>query len=67
MSPEQHTRFIEERWRLLDLLWQDIVVLRRMVNETQQRMDVARRAAQAQHTAVAYTPSLSRRTSGSAQ
>jgi hypothetical protein len=67
MLPEHHTRFIEERRRLLDLLWQDIVVLRRMVNETQQRMDVAQRAAPAQHTAGVYTPSLPRRTGGSAQ
>ncbi len=67
MLPEHHTHCIEERRRLLDVLWQDIVVLRRMVNETQQRMDVAQRAAQAQHTAGVHTPSPPRRTGGSAQ
>jgi hypothetical protein len=70
MSLEQGTPrpFItEHRQRLLDLLGQNIALLRLLLNKTQQRMNVARRAALAQPTVVAYAPSLSRCTEGSAQ
>jgi hypothetical protein len=45
MSPEHITlqqALTAERARLLDLLWQDIVALRQLVNESQQLMDAAR-------------------------
>ena len=70
MMPEQPTlrQFIaQERARLLDQLWEDIVALRQLINETQQRMDATQRAARAQLITVEYTPSLSQRTGGSAQ
>jgi hypothetical protein len=70
MSPKQDTPRpfkIEERQRPSALLGQNIALLRLLLNKTQQRMNVARRAALAQPTVVTYPPSLSRCTGGSAQ
>jgi hypothetical protein len=49
MSPQEHTCRIEERRQLLHLLEQNIVLLRQMVSETQQRVEEARRAADPKH------------------
>lgn len=49
VSPQQHTTRIKECRQLLMLLEQNIVLLRQMVNETQRRVEQARRIADPQY------------------